>query len=74
MARVSVGTNGASVSTKQGDKKNSVRTTVSVNKKGKVTTTNTIKTGNVSTRLKNGKVTGISLNIGGSSSKKKKSK
>lgn len=36
MARVSVGTNGASVSTKQGDSKNSVRTTVSVNKKGRL--------------------------------------
>ena len=48
--------------------------TVSVNKKGKVTTTNTVKTGNVSTRLKNGKVTGISFNFGSSSSKKKKTK
>ena len=74
MARVSVGTNGASVSTKQGDSKNSVRTTVSVNKKGKVTTTNTVKTGNVSTRLKNGKVTGVSFSFGSSSSKKKKTK
>ena len=47
-------------------------TTVSVNKKGKVTTTNTVKTGNVSTRLKNGKVTGISFNFGSSSKKKSK--